>query len=96
MEDPKPKTMRCKGYLLWLRTQRCSACGEPPVEGYRDIVASHFGGGMALKGPDMDAIPLCVGCHGIDHNMGPFQEVNGINRMDVAREHWERYNMVGI
>lgn len=89
--DPKTKTHRDKKYLLWIRTQPCASCGQLPIEGTYQVVPAHSGGGMALKGPDRDAIPLCVACHGIDHTVGPFQEVKGVNRMDVARAHWKRY-----
>lgn len=61
-----------KKYRLWIRQQPCAGCGRF-TENY--IAAAHMRilgrGGMALKPPDKDLLPLCtlpgIDCHGKEH-----------------------------
>ena len=62
--QPKPHTPRDRPYLDWLRTQPCAACSRPPP-----CDPSHHGrGGVGIKAPDHDAIPLCRSCHNYWHD----------------------------
>ena len=64
--NPKPKTHRDKKYLDWLRSQPCVGCDQPKSDEF-DIVYTHKGGGMAIKGDDREALPLCTFCHETEH-----------------------------
>ena len=67
MADPKPHTHRDPAYLAFLRRCTCSWCGRPPPS-----EAAHQGGGrgIATKGPDDRAVPLCRRCHRYQHDHG--------------------------
>jgi len=71
---PKPKTIKDKKYLLWLRKQSCVYSGQYAIEGVRDVVAAHDkGGGVALKDDDTKALPLLT-----EHHLGgQISEHNG-------------------
>ena len=66
--DNKKKTLRDKGYLVWLSEQ------PPLVMGFGDTVAHHvrlFGnGGTGIKPPDDDCIPLSDSTHKDVHHYG--------------------------
>jgi len=56
-------------YLNWLKTQPCA---NPRCEGFGgDVVPAHQrilgNGGVGLKPPDEDALPLCTNCHHKEH-----------------------------
>ena len=58
-----------KKYIEWLKTQPCA---NPHCKGFGgDIVPAHqriLGrGGIGMKPPDEDALPLCVRCHHEEH-----------------------------
>ena len=88
--NPKSITQRDKGYLLWLRTQTCAFCGAGVVQGEVQVVPAHKGGGIATKGPDDEAVPLCVKCHAIEH-AGAVTFWKGRDRDKIARETYSRY-----
>jgi hypothetical protein len=46
-------------HLRWVRRQPCSMCGK----GAPSHAHHPTGAGMALKGPDKLAVPLCHTCH---------------------------------
>ena len=56
-------------YIDWLQTQPCCVPDKSKCQG--DVVGAHQrclgGGGMALKPPDEDALPLCWSCHDLEH-----------------------------
>lgn len=87
---PKTKTVRDKKYLKWLRTQRCSNpnCMHGGVK--VDVVATHTGGAMALKGDDSSALPLCFWCHAEEH-MGALTFWKGTDREQLVIGHRKRY-----
>ena len=89
---PKPQTIRNKKYLLWLRTQPCAACGQPPTM-YVDVVAAHrTGGGVGIKNDDTSALPLCVDCHGLEHNgVKTFWGKVNKDREGLVKMYRERY-----
>jgi hypothetical protein len=60
------KTPRSAAHLAYVRALPCAWCGaHPPSE------ASHHGPhGVAIKGSDYAAIPLCSGCHAAHHSRG--------------------------
>jgi hypothetical protein len=57
--QPKSKPARSPKYLYWIRRQPCTVCQRP------DSIDAHHteSGGIATKGSDYSAIPLCVFCH---------------------------------
>jgi len=65
---PKPISHRDPAYLDYIRSLSCANCGRFPSE------AAHMrclgGGGMGKKPSDYHAIPLCPGCHRLEHTMG--------------------------
>lgn len=61
-----PKTQKSKPYLPWLTEQPCVACGQPPVEGVRQVVCSHKGGSTTIAGSDDEAVALCIDCDSIE------------------------------
>lgn len=65
---------RCDdGYLRWLRKKPCCVCGKSPVDAAHIRFASEAYGkravGMAEKPDDKWAVPLCRGCHTLQHSM---------------------------
>jgi len=66
--DNKKKTLRDKGYLVWLSEQ------PPLVMGFGDTVAHHLkifkSGSMGMKPPDTDCIPLADSTHRDVHQYG--------------------------
>lgn len=68
MMFPKDKTLRCKGYLIWLRDQPCAHCGRQPYPPHSYSEPSHAGlRGMGLKAPDNLATSACRSCHTRHH-----------------------------
>ena len=67
---PKNKPLRNRKYLDSFRDAPCCGCGA------RDgtVVPAHIrhghGGGMGLKPDDSYALPLCRGCHDLQHRLG--------------------------
>lgn len=58
-----------KDYLAWIRTQPCARCGQQaPSEPAHQRCLGH--GGISMKPPDRETIPLCNGCHRLEHTMG--------------------------
>ena len=96
---PKPKTNRDKQYLEWLKTQPCVGCGQPKTPDF-DITYAHKGGGMAIKGPDNEALPLCTGvegCHESEHQGAEFfwilvEYMSKKSREQHVKEHQERWS----
>jgi len=87
---PKPHTDRDPKYLAWLRTQPC-ANPRCQMSAYpADIVPTHKGGGMALKGSDLQSLPLCFYCHAEEHR-GAVTFWRGIDRDALVSEHRKRY-----
>lgn len=71
--DPKPKHKpKCKSngtdpkYLAWLREQQCANCWMmPPCDPAHQRILGR--GGIGIKPPDSDALPLCRNCHAKEH-----------------------------
>jgi len=58
-----------KSYLNWLKKQPCSnpdckGNGGQMIPAHQRILGN---GGMGLKSPDRDALPLCFTCHSVEH-----------------------------
>ncbi len=57
-----------KAFLAWLRTKPCCVC-----KSHLNIQAAHVRlggrGGIGMK-PSFSAVPLCGGCHHIQHEKG--------------------------
>jgi len=72
--DPKlkPKLIPTvsKKYREWIKKQEC--CGPDCPGGCGDIVPAHMRilgrGGMGIKPPDSDLLPLGVFCHALEHS----------------------------
>jgi hypothetical protein len=61
---PKEKTPRNKHFLLWLLDRPCELRGGEFGPCMGDMIYHHTeGGGMALKGSDLEAISCCYGHH---------------------------------
>ncbi len=70
----KPQLKRGRGidkpYLAWLKTLPCYGCGRQPTDDIPSIPAHQRclgGGGMGMKPPDKEAVPLCHECHEEEH-----------------------------
>ena len=93
----KPKTLRNKAYLRWLRDQPCALCGQERTE-YLDVVPAHAsGGGIGIKAGDDTCIPLCVRHHSLEHSApmifnAMLEAVTGKTRQENAKRYWERYH----
>jgi len=63
---PKAKPGVDLKYRAWLRTQPCSNCWfpAPSIVAHQRILG---GGGIGIKPPDSDALPLCHHCHALEH-----------------------------
>ncbi len=88
---PKTITVRDKKYLDWLKTQPCAnpRCNASWGTGI-NVVPAHSGGGMAIKGDDSQALPLCFFCHTEEHR-GTMTFWKGIDRDRLVIEHRKRY-----
>ena len=66
---PKTKAARDNKYLAFIRGLPCAVCGKPgPSEAAHQRILQ--GGGIGLKPSDYETIPLCSGCHKLEHAMG--------------------------
>jgi len=55
----KPFTHRSEDYLDFIRSKPCLICGRKAVPAHQNLKM----GGMAKKGHDSCALPLCDECH---------------------------------
>ena len=67
--DPKPKTIRDAKYKDFIRSQPCLVCIAPPRSMHHHEPIN-YGSGTGTKGPDNEALPLCVFCHNERHYVG--------------------------
>ncbi len=68
--QPKPKPVRSRDYLEFIRGFACLVCGNTPVE------SCHTGPhGLGTKSDDFRSVPLCA-----DHHRGP----TGLDRLGPA------------
>ena len=63
----KEKTHRSEKYKKFIRSQPCAICGLEVSQHHHEPLNGH---GMALKGPDNEALPLCYRCHTERHIKG--------------------------
>jgi len=66
---PKELPFRSKQLLEFIRTLPCSGCNRPATSEL-DVVAAHQKlkkSGTGTKPPDTQAVPLCMTCHGLEH-----------------------------
>jgi hypothetical protein len=90
---PKEKTPRNKHFLLWLLDRPCELRGGKFGPCMGDMIYHHTsGGGMALKGSDLEAISSCYGHHELfdqatKKGIGIFEE--GELKRIVARNQME-------
>ena len=72
---PKRKTMRSEPYKAFIRRLPCMICGRESQHHHEPL----NGHGMGLKGPDNEALPLCVVHHNQRHAVGreTFYRVHG-------------------
>jgi hypothetical protein len=88
----KPHSHRDKAYRAFIVPLPCACCGRPGPSQFAHM-RSLGGGGMGLKPPDLDAIPLCAACHmEVEHAKGiselsidPCKQVLKYNRMFFMR-----------
>ncbi len=75
--NPKPKTYRNEAYLKWIRGRACIVCGHNPPNDPHHTKR----GGMALKGPDTETVPLCRQHHDMVESVGreSFQRIWNID-----------------
>ena len=64
----KEKTHRSEEYKAFIRRQPCLICEYPNSEHHHETLNSKKG--MALKGPDNEALPLCTIHHRERHRIG--------------------------
>lgn len=85
------KSRACSAHLAWLRGHVCCACGSPDR-----IEAAHVrretDGGTGLRPDDMWTIPLCNGCHALQHLVGEisFEARTGISMKAEAGKYAAR------
>ena len=89
--DPKQKTLRSPRYRAWIRKQPCAACGNPKSQHHHEPIK--HGGGVGMKGPDDQALPLCQRCHYERHKIGrkTFYQIYNINWRDRVKHYRELY-----
>lgn len=84
---PKPRRMRDKEYLAYIRRQGCLLC--------RNYAESHHlkHGGVGTKGSDYDTVPLCWRHHRELHDTGVsgFEAKHGFNLWAIAAQLLKRY-----
>ncbi len=59
-----------KKYREWIRTLHCCVCGSfaPSTFAHQRILGN---GGMGMKPPDLDGLPMCHDCHMVgEHGQG--------------------------
>lgn len=81
---PKRKTTRSEPYKKFIRSMPCLICGRQAIHHHEPL----NGHGIGLKGPDDEAIPLCVVHHNQRHALGrdTFYSINGKDwRYEVKR-----------
>ena len=59
---PKPKNLRSKKYLDFIKSKPCIWCGRSEAEPHHERRFSD--GGTGLKPSDIYAVPVCRVCHG--------------------------------
>jgi len=84
---PKGKTYRSPAYLAFVRTLPCVVCGVKGTE------AHHHGGGMGLKGSDLQTVSLCRVHHAEHHHFGKetFWKRHNLDRWRIIAETLEQY-----
>jgi hypothetical protein len=86
--------MRDPGYLKWLRSLRCRAMWAGLHVSDARVEAAHGPvNGMSQKGPDNEAIPLCVLHHRMQHKIGwpAFEAKYGFSRAEEAKRLYAEY-----
>jgi hypothetical protein len=83
---PKPKTLRDKKYLAFIRLQRCFKCGQKPSDPHHTET-----GGMGMKGSDKKAVPLCRVCHDRHDRIGKETFWKGWNLPKIIKYYNELY-----
>ncbi len=63
----KTKAYRSAEYLAFIKAKSCLVCKAWPVIPHHEGFGSQ---GMALKCPDSQVLPLCLGCHSKRHQVG--------------------------
>jgi len=65
--QPKHKVMRSKKYRTWISSHPCVICGKSPCDPHHEPLGK---GGLAIKCPDSQCLPLCHPHHVERHNKG--------------------------
>ena len=89
----KPKSLRDKKYIEWVKTLGCICCGRPNVDPHHENERGRAGKGV--KAPDRRCIPICHEHHVERHCMGrdsfaekyelDYEEIiNGLNEYYVS------------
>ena len=65
--NPKPKPLRSKKYLTFVREHPCIRCGKRETQAHHE---SFHNSGIGTKPSDSYAIPLCIQCHLERHSQG--------------------------
>ena len=95
--QPKPKAFRSQAYLEWLRTTQPICAGFGTVEAHHCKLFQN--GGMGIKPPDNDALPVPWSVHQRIHSEGEQQVlvveagltvVQLRKRADDLFERWQR------
>ena len=94
MSTAYSRRKRYPKYLAWIAEQPCAVCGTTPVEAAHTTAPGQKG--MAMRGVDLDAIPLCVEDHRdgprSHHRLGRFFWVNHqLDRDTVIQELHRQY-----
>ncbi len=91
----KTKTYRSEKYKAFIRSFPCLICGSPGSEHHHESLS---GGGVGIKCPDNESLPLCVVCHKKRHHVGRdtfFEEYDLDYEMEVLKyqhlyERWDK------
>jgi NMD protein affecting ribosome stability and mRNA decay len=87
----KRPPLRCDGYMAWVRTLNCVACGRTPtsdtLNDAHHCIADRY---SSAKASDFDVMPLCRTCHTLLHQDWPqWEEHHGAQWRFVSGIHNE-------
>jgi hypothetical protein len=81
--QPKSKIFRSEKYKRFIRSLPCCVCGRPESEAAHQKLGE---GGMGIKPPDTQCLPLCHECHTKEHQMGELSFWFKVFRVDRKKE----------
>lgn len=95
MTNWKPKTLRNKKYLQFIREQKCCVPQCPIIGCDPHHVKTKGKSGMGIKGSDIRTVPLCRKHHSEGDNIGmswrQFQEKYNIDFKEIMLDLMEKH-----